>query len=206
MKKTNKFLVLLAAGIVSATACVGLVSCTGNEAEAVEVNGVYHYQALIASPYGMRIQNGIVEDLTLYSDNSYALSIYYTTWRSADIDSGSPYVNYGVQALTVFGSYTVTGSTEADEASAATTTVSLGNITRSIYYCTAATSEEVAEHVYLGDSDDLDETTRAAALNFFKLSGTTVTVDESTFTMTTGAVGVTLLSSSATLEIKAGNN
>lgn len=203
MKKPNKLLVLLAAGIISATACTCLASC--GDAQAAQVNGVYHCQKLIASPYGMRIQNGVVEDLTLYSDSTYALSIYYTTWRSADIDSGSPYVNYGVQALTVFGEYTVTGSTEADEASAATTTVSLGDITRSIYYCTAATNEEVAEHVYLGDSNDFDEATRAAALNFFKLSGTTVTVDESSFTMTTGAVGVTLLSSSATLEVAAGN-
>lgn len=168
--------------------CIIMVGAmlTGCGKSSGAVSGSYGAVSLEPTEHGARIQKGTVQELTLYDNDTYMLTVSSTTWRSPDFEGGAAFENYFQTNLTVFGTYKVIASTEGDEAANPTKSVELGDITRCIFGSTAndtLQSGQLESYDYLGDSEKLDDTTKKAALEYFNVKSKTVVVDDVAFAL-----------------------
>lgn len=172
MKTLRKIATLLLASALVFALCFSMVAC-GGSATAV---GSYHYERIVPSEYGARIQRGVQQNLTLYDDGTYALSTITLTWRTADYDSGAEFVAYSQYIVNVYGTYEVVAETEGDEADNATRTVRLGDVTR--VDVGGQYAEAGLEGMdYLGDSNTFDADKQAKALAYYNIKAGDVTID-----------------------------
>lgn len=182
--KMKKRIAMLLTCIMVGTMLVGCGKSSGAGAGAAL--GSYGAVSLKAAEQGARIQNGTVQELTLYDNDTYMLTVSGTTWRSPDYEGGAAFESYFQTNLTVFGTYEVTASSEGDEATNPTKSIELGDITRCIFGTTANDNLQTGgleSYDYLGDSDKLDDATKTAALAYFNVISKTVVVDEVAFAM-----------------------
>lgn len=95
--KIKKVAAIAACGIVMASAAVGLTACSGG-AEKVEALGTYSYKEFIV--FNMEagsVINSLVENITIYSDNTYiATSLFDSEYSSQGSDYSTVMYSYCV--------------------------------------------------------------------------------------------------------------
>lgn len=204
MKKTKwvKLMSLLAL-VFAATM---LFAACGGEKAAVQVVGTYSASGSNYAASGSTSRASVSsQTLTLFDDGTYSL---VTTNTAITVSSGTV---SATATLTVFGTYTVTAETAATEDEHSTKTITLGDITKSVWAFTGydavkgyidtifgnpelyppnpndwtAPYERYYGYRFPGNSDNFDAELKAEALAYFNVKTKELTVTDVTGQMST---------------------